>query len=184
MGRLNKPAQPGYKYRSPNQTNAKDLTPNLEEDVVASQRADAERIGKGLRAPAEREYNRRTQQEAGGRALSRSLGRAGMLSAAGMAGYDAGKAIDKEFPSIGKSIDKAVDKASLRGTRAKLTDAAKDRVSTEEAIEAIEEHESEKRRNPSVKVHDRGYAKGGKVSSASKRADGIAKTGKTRGRFV
>ena len=28
------------------------------------------------------------------------------------------------------------------------------------------------------------YAKGGKVSSASKRADGIAQRGKTRGRFV
>ncbi len=110
MGRLNKPAQPGYKYRSPNQTNARDLTPNLEEDVVASQRADTERIGKGLKSPAEREYNRKMQQEAGGRALSRSLSRAGLLSAAGMAGYDAGKEIDKEFPSIGKAIDKAVDK--------------------------------------------------------------------------
>ena len=30
----------------------------------------------------------------------------------------------------------------------------------------------------------KGYAKGGKVSSASKRADGIAKKGKTRGKFV
>jgi len=29
-----------------------------------------------------------------------------------------------------------------------------------------------------------GYAKGGSVSSASKRADGIAQRGKTKGRFV
>lgn len=184
MGRLNKSAIPGYRYRSPNQTNARDLTPNLEEDVIASQRADTERIGRGIKAPAEREYNRRMQQEAGGRALSRSLGRAGMLSGAAMAGYDAGKAIDEEFPSVGKAIDKTVDKASVRGTRAKLTDSAKDRIATEEAVEAIEKHESEKRSNPSIKLHDRGYAKGGKVSSASKRADGAAQRGKTRGRFV
>ena len=31
---------------------------------------------------------------------------------------------------------------------------------------------------------DRDYAKGGKVSSASKRADGIAQRGKTRGRVL
>lgn len=30
----------------------------------------------------------------------------------------------------------------------------------------------------------KGYAKGGKVSSASKRADGIAMKGKTKGKFV
>ena len=30
----------------------------------------------------------------------------------------------------------------------------------------------------------KGFAKGGKVGSASKRADGIAKKGKTRGKFV
>jgi hypothetical protein len=44
MGRLNKPAKEGYSYRSPNQTNAQDLTPNLMEDVIASQNADSDRI--------------------------------------------------------------------------------------------------------------------------------------------
>ena len=34
------------------------------------------------------------------------------------------------------------------------------------------------------KTKDQGYAKGGKVSSASSRADGIATKGKTKGRFV
>lgn len=36
MGRLNKPEIPGYRYRSAGQTNAKDLMPNLREDVVAA----------------------------------------------------------------------------------------------------------------------------------------------------
>ena len=34
------------------------------------------------------------------------------------------------------------------------------------------------------KISDMGYASGGKVSSASKRADGCATKGKTRGKFV
>ena len=34
------------------------------------------------------------------------------------------------------------------------------------------------------KVQAKGYSSGGKVSSASKRADGIAQRGKTRGKFV
>jgi hypothetical protein len=117
------------------------------------------------------------QQEAGGRAVSRTLGRAGLLNAAGVAGYDLGREIDKEFPSIGKAIDKAVDKASVRGTRAKLTPEAQDRAHFEEAAEAIEKHEARKKDGD-------GYKKGGKVSSASKRADGAAQRGKTRGKIV
>jgi hypothetical protein len=35
-----------------------------------------------------------------------------------------------------------------------------------------------------AKIKSMGYAKGGKVSSASKRADGCATKGKTKGRFV
>ena len=76
MGRLNKPAIEGYKYRSPNQTNAKDLTPNLREDVIASQKADTERISRGLDTSETRPQNRKQVQEAGGRAISRSTGRA------------------------------------------------------------------------------------------------------------
>jgi hypothetical protein len=180
MGRLNKPAIPGYQYRSPERTNARDLTPNLEEDVVGSQRADLERIGRGLNPSAKREYNRRLQQEAGGRAVSRSLSRAGLLSAAGMAGYDAGKEIDKEFPSIGKAIDKAVDKASVRGERAKLTPRASQRLRDMD-------DEGMKREAMRAVAPDEDYipyAKGGKVSSASKRADGAAKRGRTRGKIV
>ena len=58
MGRLNKPKKEGYTYRSPNQTNAKDLTPNPKEDVVASNEADLERIKKGLDQKTNREGER------------------------------------------------------------------------------------------------------------------------------
>lgn len=47
--------------------------------------------------------------------------------------------------------------------------------------EAIQEMQDAKMRK---KISDMGYAKGGKISSASKRADGIATKGKTKGRMI
>ena len=47
--------------------------------------------------------------------------------------------------------------------------------------EAIQEMEDEKARK---KIRGMGYAKGGSVSSASKRADGCAQRGKTRGKMI
>lgn len=169
MGRLNKPAQEGYKYRSPGQTNAKDSTPNLQEDVLASQGADYDRIGKGLNPTAERAYNRRMQQEAGGRALMRSTGRAGAVAAATDLGLAIGDEINRRHPEIGKAIVEksglgdAVERYVRRGHEGvKLTPEARERVLTGEAD---------------------GKKKGGKVSSASKRADGAAKRGKTKGKM-
>ena len=109
MGRLNKPAKEGYKYRSPSQTNARDLLPNLNEDVVASQRADIERIRRGLNTSETRPQNRGQVQEAGGRATTRSGGRAGLGSLALELGYLGGRAID-EKTGIGKKI---VEKSGL-----------------------------------------------------------------------
>jgi hypothetical protein len=129
LGRLNRPAKEGYEYRSPNQTNANDLTPNLREDVVRSTRADAGRISSGLNSgESASPLIRRTRQEAGARALTRTLGRAAAATAAGEAGYEAGKRL--------------------------VDDEGED------------------------------YKKGGSVSSASKRADGIAQRGKTRGTMI
>lgn len=47
--------------------------------------------------------------------------------------------------------------------------------------QAIEEMQDAKARK---KISGMGYAKGGKVSSASRRADGIAMRGKTRGKVL
>lgn len=47
--------------------------------------------------------------------------------------------------------------------------------------EMVQEVEDQKMRE---KIEGMGYAKGGKVSSASKRADGCAQRGKTKGRMI
>jgi hypothetical protein len=104
MGRLNRPEIPGYIYRSPNRTNARDLTPHPLEDAGASQEADLERIRRGLRADAGREHNRRLQQEAGGRAALRTGTRAGLAGLAYEGGKAAGRALDEEYPELGKKI--------------------------------------------------------------------------------
>ena len=181
MGRLNKPAIPGYEYRAPNRTNANDLTPNLKEDYVASQDADIDRIRKGLRQETRREgeqgyRDRARTQEAAGRAVSRTLGRAGLMQGAFAVGTKLGEEIDRRNPKIGKAIDKVVDKMSVPSNRVKLTKEAQERVDQEQAFKDVEDAMRRVKNN-----EDKEYKRGGKVTSASKRADGIAKRGKTRG---
>jgi hypothetical protein len=141
LGRLNKPSQPGYKYRSPNQTNAEDLTPNLREDVGASQRADTERFKKGVTSKATNPANRKRSQDAAKRAASRTLGRASGVVGAGMAGYELGRAIDEntdvgknivEKSGVGPAIDRYV-KSKHEGV--KFTDSAKKRIESGELDE-------------------------------------------------
>jgi len=48
----------------------------------------------------------------------------------------------------------------------------------------IKERQEQKQYEEQDKQEGRGMKSGGKVSSASKRADGICKKGKTKGRFV
>jgi hypothetical protein len=54
----------------------------------------------------------------------------------------------------------------------------------EEMDEMRKEYEAVKKRNQAPVPPASGMKKGGKVSSASKRADGCAQRGKTRGRMV
>ena len=204
MGRLNKPAREGYTYRSPGQTNAKDATPNLREDVIASQSADNERIKRGLNADAARANNRRTQQEAGGRAITRTGGRAGLAALAGEAGYALGKKIDEETGVGKKIVDKTVgpsiDRAVASKDRVTLSPEAKARIEAGELEEkasvkpmkrtmnsASPEGKMRPGRNEEIDDETResagGYKRGGKVNSASSRGDGIAQRGKTRGKM-
>jgi len=205
MGRLNKPAREEYIYRSPGQTNAKDATPNLREDVVASQNADNERIKRGLNADAARANNRRTQQEAGGRAITRTAGRAGLAGLAAQAGYAVGKKLDEETGVGKKLIDKtigpSIDRAVASKDRVTLSPEAKARIEAGELEEKASvkpvkrsaessspEGKMRSGRNEEIDDETResagGYKRGGSVSSASSRADGIATKGKTRGKFV
>jgi hypothetical protein len=139
MGRLNKPAKEGYTYRSPGQTNAKDATPNLREDVVASQSADNERIRRGLDTSGTRPQNRSQVQNAAGRAITRTGGRAGLAGLAGEAGYALGRKIDEETGVGKKLIDKTVgpsiDRAVASKDRVTLSPEAKARIEAGELEE-------------------------------------------------
>lgn len=73
--------------------NANRWTPSLTSDVVKSQKADTAKIKKGLDAAADNVDNNRSrlsQQLAGGRATTRTAGRAGALAATGVFAYDQG----------------------------------------------------------------------------------------------
>ena len=194
MGRLNRPAQQGYQYRSPSQTNARDLTPHPLEDAAASQEADLGRIRRGLNADAAREHNRRLQQEAGGRATLRTGTRAGLAGLAYEGGEAAGRALDEKYPELGDRyinpvIDKAVEKSR---DKVELSKDAKRRVK-EESDELDRINKSVDTRGdydyePTARMM--GMKKGGAVKkmasggSASSRGDGCAQRGKTRGRML
>lgn len=211
MPTLNKPAKPGYKYANPEETSAKSYTPHPKERVMESQASDVERIKKGLNPTAQREYNRKMQQEAGGRAITRSVGRAGYAGAALQGGYEAGRALD-EATGIGK---KMVDKSGLGDVAEKLA-TQRDKVELSKESKAriargdLEEKQKESPKPAKVEREEEstapiagkyrpgrneeidddtreaagGYKRGGKISSASRRGDGIAQRGKTRGRYL
>ena len=184
MGRLNKSEIPGYEYRSPGQTNARDLTPNLREDVVASQKADAKRIARGMDTSETRPQNRKQVQEAAGRGIARSAGRAALLQGS----FDAGQAIGDEIEKRTGAGKKFVEKSGLgdlaakvgaSGSRVKLSQEAQDRIDDEDTDKLLRNF-----KDPDVSQQGSEYKRGGKVSSASSRADGIASRGKTRGTMI
>lgn len=91
----NKDEEPGQRKanRSPGQSNANRLAPSLRENVVPSQTRDVGRISQGMNATGRSALTRSAQQQAGGRALIRTAGRAGAVGAAAMVGYAVGSEI-------------------------------------------------------------------------------------------
>jgi hypothetical protein len=198
MGRLNKPAREGYTYRSPDQTNAKDITPNLREDVIASQNADNERMKRGFDTSETRPQNRSQVQNAAGRAITRTAGRAGAAQAALEAGYAAGRTLDENgIPftgGVGKGIGKEMVEKSGLGRLAEksvnsrdkveLSKNSKDRIDDEEVdniVRGVNARQKSGEFSPE-RGNSEAMKKGGKVS-ASSRGDGIAQRGKTKGRM-
>lgn len=178
MGRLNQPAKPGYTYRSPGQTNARDLTPNLGEDVIASQRADDERMRKGLNSDAKRDYNRRLQQEAGGRAMLRTTGRAGLTSMALEGGYQAGRALDKKTGAGKKLVEETglgrmAEKVAKPKEKVELSEYAKRRRDEEETDRTMREVDADI-------AEKKAYS--GKDKEEKYRGDDYKKGGMTRAR--
>lgn len=205
MGRLNQPAQPGYQYRSPRQTNANDLMPNLFEDYPASQRADNERMRRGFstnESPAQTEARRNSphgnisQKDAAGRALLRTAGRTGLQGAALEAGYRLGRKWDEET-GIGKNLveDTGLGKMSERmakpSEKVELSDYAKQKLNEEEVDDLTRKTKAEVNAERASKKdqekfdEEKVYKRGGRVSvsKASSRGDGIAQRGKTKGKM-
>jgi hypothetical protein len=170
--------------RSPGQSNANRARPSLNEDVVESQRRDNQRIGRGLMPTAQGGGGRKAQQEAGGRAVTRTGGRAGLLALAAELGYAAGRKLDEDgIPftdgmgkgigkkivdktGLGKMAEKAVnkrDKVELsKSSKERLDDMDTDRVMREVDKEIAEEKRVKKDMNKGGMVK---YAKGGMVKA-------------------
>jgi hypothetical protein len=137
-------------------------------------------------------------REAGRRADTRNVGRAGAAQAALSAGYEAGRAID-EKTGLGKKLvegsglGRAAEKAADRRDKVELSKSSKERLADMEIDETMREVDAERKARkyaekdkPSEYRGDDEFKRGGKVKkmasggmTASKRADGIATKGKT-----
>ena len=179
-----------------------DRVPKFNDDVAKSSMEDARKVVKDtskLRGAAVDAV-----KEAGSRAASRLLGRAGLAGASLQTGYDAGRAID-EATGIGKKmVDKSglgdmAAKTATSGDRVTLTKEAQDRIDSGE----LEEKASSKPMNRTMEDKSSGGGGGSRLEPrdrtlmenrepkeeamkhggrvhASRRADGIAQRGHTR----
>jgi len=180
--RLNREEIEGYTYRSPRQTNANSVFPHPLEDTIASQRADFGRIGRGLNAEGRTERGRLMQQEAGGRALTRTGSRAGVAALAVGAGNELRKEKEKEKAEKKKL---AAAKADARESKERA-DKEVDTSSADPDFVRGEQYgrgapDGMKRGGQVKKMASGGMTS--KASGASKRADGVAQRGKTKGRM-
>jgi len=82
-------------------------------------------------------------------------------------------------PLLGPSINRMLDKPEEN-----LAAAEKDRDDYKKQLAAMQAAQTPQAPQAPAQVYAPRMKAGGKVSSASKRADGIAKKGKTRGRMV
>jgi hypothetical protein len=161
--------------RSPGQSNANRARPSLNEDVVESQRRDNQRIGRGLMPTAQGGGGRKAQQEAGGRAVTRTGGRAGLLALAAELGYAAGRKLDEDgipfTDGMGKGIGKKIvdktglgkmaEKAVNKRDKVELSKAAKERLEDMESDKRLREVDAERKARKRVK---KDMNKGGMVT--------------------
>ena len=181
---LNRPAQEGYAYRSPVQTNANSLTPHIFETAGSSQRADLGRMARGVTTPAASERGRTAQRAAGLRALSRTGGRAAYLAAAGKGGYELGEYVNEKMSNADKR-KLAAAKADMEAAEGKGDQEVDTSGANPDAVRGEQygrgAPDGMKRGGQVKKMASGGMTS--KASGASKRADGIAQRGKTKGRM-
>ena len=124
---------PGFKNRSPGQSNAAKALPSVLEDAGPSTKRDIERVGRGLNPTAKTQMGLQSQQQAAGRAVTRLTTRAGLLGASLGAGLAIGDYIE-EKTGLGKKFVDAVagdviDKIALAGHEpAKLSEYSESKL--------------------------------------------------------
>jgi hypothetical protein len=183
-----------------------DNLPGLKDDVVARDREDTAKAKKGREVDSSKLTGgaKDAVREAGQRAENRKVGRRGAGVAAFEIGYGVGRTIDEKTGLGKKMVDKsglgdAAEKAANRRDKVELSKDAKARLDEEEVDNYRRETEAEDKARKAYSGTDEesykgdGMRYGGKVkkmasggmtsSSASKRADGIATKGKTRGKM-
>jgi hypothetical protein len=166
-----------------------DNLPGLNDDVIERTKEDLAKAKKGRSVDSSNLKGgaKESVREAGTRARNRNLGRMGAAQAAFSAGYEGGRKLDEET-GIGKKL---VDKSGIGNLVDKVVNM-RDKVKlSKEAQKRVDEGETDSEEPKSGKYQPRytegdfdAYKSGGKVSSASKRADGCAVKGKTKGRYI
>jgi len=110
-----------------------------------------------------------------------SRGGGGLGTMLGMKGALAGTAAGTNYLMDRKADQDAQDKREADAEMRRETRGIKKPANFDAMQESIQDAKDAKDRK---KISDMGYAKGGKVGSASKRADGIASKGKTKGTMI
>jgi len=161
--------------------------PDFNEDVVERSREDIGKMRKGKNPPAHVKGGAlESVREAGRRATNRLGSRAGLAGAALQGGYDVGRAIDEktgagkklvEASGLGRATDAAVNKRD----KVTMSKDAKQRLEDYEDAEIARKVDEDIAGEKATK-REVDYKKGG--MTASRRGDGIAQRGKTRGKMV
>jgi len=177
---LNQPARGDLPYRSPRQTNANSLLAHPLENAVRSQRADIGRMARGVTTPAASERGRAAQRAAGLRGLSRTGSRAAYLVGAEQLGEYAGEKMSNADKRKLAAAQADMEAAESQGDQEVDTSGANpDAVRGEQYGRGAPD--GMKRGGQVKKMASGGMTS--KASGASKRADGIAQRGKTKGRM-
>jgi len=187
------------------------LAPGLKDDVVERAKEDFAKGKKGRNVDSSKLTGgaKEAVREAGKRADNRNVGRAGAGQVMFEIGYGVGRKIDEKTGLGKKMVDKsglgsAAEKAANRRDKVELSKDAKARLDEEEVDNYRRETDANEkaRREYSGRYEDGtrlpseenykgdGMKRGGKVTkmasggmTASRRADGIAVKGKTRGKM-
>ena len=159
----NKDEEPGQRKanRSPGQSNANRLAPSLRENVVPSQTRDVGRISQGMNTTGRSALTRSAQQQAGGRALIRTAGRAGAVGAAAMAGYAVGSEIAES--SQASKEKRVAERESFKDVMNRPESAPKQaakKVSMSDMPKAAPAPKAKAAASPAPKMQERGVREG------------------------